>query len=93
MALKTLFIGYDLNRPGQDYANLIKEIKANANGYWHQLDSTWLIRTEKSCTELGQALRPHMDNTDELLVMDVTGANWASWGFNQEGNEWLKNHV
>ncbi|KOU17823.1 MULTISPECIES: hypothetical protein [Streptomyces] len=93
MALKTLFIGYDLNRPGQDYANLIKEIKEVANGYWHHLDSTWLVRTEKTCTQVRDTLLPHMDHGDELLVMDVSGANWAASGFSQSGNDWLHKHL
>lgn len=93
MALSTKFIGYDLNTPGQDYSSLIKEIKALANGHWHHLDSTWFIRTEKSTTEVRNALRAHIDSDDELLVLDVTGDGWASAGLSKSANDWLHKYL
>jgi hypothetical protein len=39
----TLLIGYDLDKPGQDYSNLVAEIK-RLGAWWHNLDSTWLVK-------------------------------------------------
>lgn len=45
--MNTLLIGYDLNRPSQNYEDLFKVIKAE--GTWcHNLDSTWLAVGVKS---------------------------------------------
>ena len=48
----TLLIGYDLDKPGQNYESLFVAIKTLGE-WWHYLDSTWLVATNRS------ALRPH----------------------------------
>lgn len=65
--MSTLLIGYDLNKPGQDYAELIKCLKSVGTSWWHRLDSTWLIKTSMTPAELRDELRAHMDSGDELL--------------------------
>src|SRR3954466_5756267 len=55
--MNTLLIGYDLNKPGQDYADLIAYLKGFA--YWHHLDSTWLIRAEMSASDMRDKLTPY----------------------------------
>jgi hypothetical protein len=37
--MNTLLVGYDLNKPGQDYAELKEYLKAQGT-WWHALDST-----------------------------------------------------
>jgi hypothetical protein len=91
--MKTLLVAYDLNEPGQDYAPLIAKIKSLANGYWHHLDSTWLVRTSLTTTQLRDALAVHLDKSDELLVIDVT-ADSAAWrGFKKSGSDWLLKYL
>jgi hypothetical protein len=41
---RTMLVGYDLNKPAQDYPKLIEKLK-NFSAWWHHLDSTWLVRT------------------------------------------------
>jgi hypothetical protein len=91
MATKSLLIGYDLNRPGQDYDTLIKEIKA-LGGWWHHLDSTWIVRTPKTSVQVRDILQRHIDIGDELLVAELSGS--AAWvGFNESGSKWLKENL
>ena len=85
-------ISYDLSSPGQDYASLIDAIKALSKTWWHHLDSTWIIRHPGPATEIRDALSPHIDSNDELLVVQLTGT--AAWtGFDQKGSDWLKNNL
>lgn len=86
--MNTILIGYDLNKAGQDYDKLIKRIK-DYGTWWHHLDSTWLIRTEQSTTEVRDVLRPLIDSNDELLVVDVTGGPASWYGFKESGSKWL----
>lgn len=72
-----LLITYDLNNPGQDYSNLYKEIK-KAGTWWHHLDSTWIISTEHGPNEWQERLKRHMDNNDNLLVIEVYD-NYQGW--------------
>lgn len=93
MALKSILIGYDLNKPHVNYTELIDKIKSLANGWWHHLDSTWIIRTEHTPVQVCEQLRPHIDSNDEMLVIDVT-ADAAAWcGFNKSGSDWLKDNL
>jgi hypothetical protein len=89
--LKTYMIGYDLNRPGQGYKDLIEAIKG-LGAWWHCLDSTWLIRTAKSAVEIRDALKPYLDANDELLVAKLNGE--SAWtGFDATCSKWLKDNI
>jgi hypothetical protein len=90
--MRTLLVGYDLNKPGKDYAPLIARLR-ELGTWWHHLDSTWLVRTNLSVVEIRDNLRKLMDSSDELLVIDVTGdaAAWA--GIKKSGSDWLLEHL
>ena len=90
--MNTLLVGYDLNRPGQDYAELTKFLKSQPN-WWHHLDSTWIVVTPKSTAELRDEIKQFIDADDEVLVMNVQGDGWSSFGFPEKANSWLKQHV
>lgn len=87
--MATKLIAYDLNAPGQDYDDLIKEIKS-LGAWWHHLDSTWLVRSALTTAAIRTRLAKHLDEGDELLVVNVTGDARAWRGFNARGSKWLK---
>lgn len=89
--MATLLVGYDLNKPGQDYGELIKRLKNVGSYWWHRLDSTWLIKTSMSPVELCEDLKAYIDAGDELLIIDVTGAAWAGRGFTSY--QWLHDNL
>jgi len=91
--MKTLLIGYDLNKAGQNYDDLIKTIKEIAGTWLHNLDSTWLITSNLSCSEVRAKLGKHIDANDELMVLDVTHDDWATRGFSAVANKWLEDNV
>jgi hypothetical protein len=89
---RTLEIGYDLSRPGQNYPGLIDYIKSF--GAWaNPLKSTWLVRTSLTPSELAQKLRTHTDTNDKIMVLDVTGDNWATYGMDPKVTEWMRTWV
>lgn len=90
--MRTLLVGYDLNRSGQNYDDLIGRLKQYSL-WWHHLDSTWLIRTANTHIEVRDELKALIDNNDELLVIDVTGDSAAWTGFNASGSKWLKEYL
>jgi len=91
--MSTFLIGYDLNKAGKDYDGLIDKIKDLANGWWHHLDSTWLIKSDLTCSQIRDALKPYLDHDDELLVLNITGDDWATFGIAPSGNDWLRNNL
>ena len=91
--MPALMIAYDLNRPGQNYPDLIARIKALSDRWWHHLDSTWFIRTTWSAERARDDLKKYVDSSDELLVMDVTGDDWAGSGFTERAYDSLRGIV
>ncbi len=90
----TLFmIGYDLNRPGQEYGDLYETIKKQSNGaWWHHLDSTWIVESEQSAVAIRDAIQAVTDSNDKILVAKI-GAPGAWSGFSSEGSDWLIQHL
>ena len=88
----TLLIGYDLDKPDQDYKELIEAIKG-LGAWWHHLDSTWLVKSDLTAVEARDSLRKHIGASDELLVISVTGRQAAWFGFNETGSKWIKDNL
>ncbi|HEV8634127.1 MAG TPA: SinR family protein [Chloroflexota bacterium] len=87
--MRTILVTYDLNRPGQEYGELIRHLKAYPS-WWKHLYSTWLLRTPLTAEQVRDAVRQHLDVNDKLLVVDVTGAAFAWTGINAEGSNWIQ---
>ena len=89
--MKSYLIGYDLNKTGQDYETLIEQIK-KLGTWWHCLDSTWIIKSDLTATQIRDNLQSYIDSNDELLVAKLSGE--AAWiGFGDECSNWLKNNL
>ena len=89
--MKFYAICYDLKSPGKDYGQLHEAIKVLGNAWWHYLDSTWLIRTNMSASQIRDRLRPMIDANDNLLVIEVTG-EFSGW-LPQKAGDWLRKYT
>jgi hypothetical protein len=87
----TYLVGYDLNKPTQNYEALIDALKQYGT-WWHHLDSTWFIVTDDTAVEVRDNLQSHLDSNDELLVAAI-GAPAAWAGINDKGSAWLMDHL
>ena len=89
--MSTFLISYDLNKPGQDYDDLISELKKFTTR-WHRLDSTWIVVSDLKCAQIRDNLKVHIDSNDELLVVKLCGV--GSWcGFDESGSKWLMDNI
>lgn len=83
-----LTVSYDL-KSARDYTTFYESLKLQGS-WWHYLASTWLISTEKTPTQVVEAVRPYMDAADFLLV--------AEMGKTQQGYlpkpawDWIEEH-
>lgn len=91
MASNLFIVCYDLNSPGQNYTTLIDEIKSYGT-WWHHLDSTWIIKSNKSAKEIRDHLGKYIDINDELLIIKF-GDEWAGKGFEEKGYKWLHDNA
>lgn len=81
-----VLITYDLNRPGQNYDDLHGAIKEL--GTWaHPLESTWIIDTSYTTSQIYTHLKSRMDANDFVFAVRIT-EDWASY-LPQAINDWL----
>lgn len=90
--MTTLLVGYDFNRPGQNYEPLWERLKSYEN-WWHYLDSTWIVKADRTARQVRDELGALTDPSDELLVIDITGDAAAWEGFNEKGSKWLRDNL
>jgi hypothetical protein len=70
-------ISYDLDKPGQDYPRLIKELERL--GATRVLYSEWVWQSTSTAVEIRDYLKSFIDSNDMLLVVALTGeAAWTS---------------
>lgn len=83
-------ISYDLNKPGQDYEELIAAIKDY--GTWAKLlKSAWLIYTTSNSQGIYNNLSKYLDKNDTIFINLVTSDYFGY--FDKEVIEWMKNKV
>ncbi len=84
-----LLITYDLNRPGQNYAGLYDAIK-ECGAWWHYLDSTWLVSTNFSPSQVWEKLSLKIDKGDRVFVSRLSNNPNYSGILPREAWEWLR---
>lgn len=92
--MSTLLISYDLTYPenSEEYNRVINYIKSF--GYWAKPHkSLWLIKTDKTTAQVRDEMRKYTDSNDKILVINITGAGWASYNLSDEVAEWFKNNL
>lgn len=82
-------ISYDLIK-SKDYESLYSAIKSL--GKWARVvESTWVVTSDKTCTEIRDYLLKYMDNDDRLFV--TQSSSIAAWKNVRCSNEWLKENL
>ncbi|MCK5588823.1 MAG: SinR family protein [Candidatus Pacebacteria bacterium] len=92
--MKTYIIAYDLNKyeSSSDYQKIINAIKGLGN-WTKPLESTWLVKTSSSSSEIRNYLKQFIDNNDELLIINVPNANWATQGIKEDVLDWMHKNI
>ena len=89
--MSNILFGYDLNKKPNpsEYTELVEKIKKTFPNYWHCLDSTWIVDTDMTPTQVRDWLSPILKSDDESFVVDITGKSAAWRGFTGEHAAWL----
>lgn len=89
LIMSVKLITYDLNRPGQDYTDLLKKIKAFS---WARLsESSYAVATDLTPDQLFAHLSPYLDANDTLYVICLHHP-WNGRG-PKEVNDWLQRNL
>jgi len=83
-------ITYDLSKPGRDYEGLYEAIKGTGT-WWHYLESTWIVKTNLTPSQIWQHLQPHTDENDSILIIEIRD-NVSGW-LPKKAWEWIHEHV
>ena len=90
--MATFLVVYDLNGPAQNYVGLEEAIKAITGNWWHHPDSTWIVAYDGAASELRDALKPFLEDEDDLLVAKMSGE--GAWtGFSGSVSDWLMKNL
>lgn len=83
-------ISYDLNKTGQNYDGLIREINSFPD-YQKVMKSDWLISYAGTAEQVYQRLAKHLDTNDHILISEVT---ISYYGFlHQDVWNWLNKYL
>jgi hypothetical protein len=69
--MKKYLISYDLDKPGQDYTDLIAALRKA--GAIKVLYSQWGLETTSTAVQIRDYLRKFIDGNDRLLVVELSG--------------------
>lgn len=86
------WVNYDLHKTGQDYTKLIDYLKSHQS--WAKpLKSSFFVKTSLTAGQLRDGIKKHIDANDDIVVVTVTGASWATYSISSDVNEWLKKNL
>lgn len=88
--MKVYLVTYDLKNPGRDYVALYEAIKRSGK-WWHYLDSTWLVATNESATQVYNRLSQYIDKNDFIFVIRVTN-EYSGW-LPQDAWDWIRHEI
>lgn len=91
MARNNLFVSYDLRTPGQNYDDVIAEIKKH--GSWAKVHySLFYLSSTETAEQVAKAVWAKMDANDRLIVVNAS-ANTAYWyNLGDTVDQFLKDH-
>lgn len=81
-------ITYDLkNKSIKNYESLYSAIK-NTGPWWHYLDSTWIVKSNFTATQIWNQLGQHLLRNDFILVIKIDTSDKWGW-LPQDAWNWL----
>ncbi len=91
--MKTYLISYDLrDKTYFDYTKLIEYIKSY--GTWAKpLESLWLIKTDEEIGVVRDNLSKSISSGDKIIVIEITGMNWATFAISDDVTDWMQRNV
>jgi hypothetical protein len=85
-------ISYDLRKPGQNYTELIKQIKIIGSAGWAKpCESAWIIKSDLTPEDIVKRLGA-LDITDRIVVISVSRPWWTS-GLDNDVLKWMRENV
>ena len=77
-----VFISFEFNRPDRTYDRVVHVIKSMSDSWAEIHFAHWYVSTTQSAKQVCERLKPLLDGSDKLIVVDTTNnkAAWANLG-------------
>jgi hypothetical protein len=85
-----LVITYDLNNTTKDYSSFFGAIQQQGP-WWHYLKNTWLLDTQKPPKQVWEALAPHVEQGDRIMIVRLSAPYWG-W-LPKDAWDWVSSRV
>lgn len=90
--MKTFLITYTLGRFEELYPKISAKIKSYPK--WARISqSTWLIQTDESVSEVRSDLKATINEDGTILVIDVSSSAWATFAISKNVTNWMKENI
>jgi hypothetical protein len=86
----TILIAYDIHPSAGDACERVADAIRSLGEWWHHLESTWLVKTDRRPEQIRDLLRGHVGSDDQLLIVDISRDAAAWFGVNDAGSRWLE---
>ena len=83
-------VSYDLRNRKKNYIGLTEQLQYSPR-WWHYLQSTWLVSTEESASQLYNRLSAHLDSDDSILIIEA--GNHAQGWLPKDAWEWIHKEI
>ena len=90
--MNVYLVSYDLKTPGKDYAKLYEALKASP-GWWHYLESLWLLSSAESLEAWHARIRSRIDENDAFIIMGLTRSMQRNGWLPEKAWEWIRQHL
>ncbi len=84
-------ISYDLNNSGHKYENIYSVVRS-FGGYNHIMESTWLVSTSLSASQVVGKFTSYLDNNDKVFISKVNTDEYQGW-LDEDTWKWIKEHI
>ena len=84
--MRVYIVSYGLGKK-KNHIGLFEQLQASG-GWWHYLDSTWLIATQDDANQLYRRLKPHIDEQEDSILIIQAGTDMQGW-LPKDAWEWI----
>ncbi|WP_234498148.1 hypothetical protein [Vibrio maritimus] len=86
-------ISYDLSHSDKKYEEIYSVIRS-LGACNHIMESTWLLSTPLSASQVGDKLTSYLDNNDKMFISKVNEneCEYQGW-LDEETWKWIREHV
>ena len=88
--MATILIAYDIHPSTGDAYERITDAIRSLGEWWHHLETTWLVKTDHTPTQIRDFLKKYVGSDDQLLIVEVSLDAAAWFGVNDIGSRWLE---